>query len=98
MYEIETKGFIVQPREGDGIELGVNIDYCIDNKTIFGPRVHTTDSESNAISLQNATVLTQILLTASSHDTDSRDTVDQRERGVTVFSKMGQNVADARRT
>ncbi len=52
MYEIETKGFIVQPREGDGIELGVNTDYCIDNKTIFGPRVHTTDSEANAISLE----------------------------------------------
>ncbi len=29
MYEIETKGFIVQPREGDSIELSVNIDYLL---------------------------------------------------------------------
>ncbi len=27
MYEIETKGFIVQPRESDSVELSVNIDY-----------------------------------------------------------------------
>ncbi len=29
MYEIETKGFIVQPRESDSIELSVNIDYLL---------------------------------------------------------------------
>ncbi len=64
--------------------------------TLDSPRViwdHATYSEANAISLRNATLLAQELLTESTNGTDNEDLVDRFVGRSPVFSRMGPKIA-----
>ncbi len=89
MYEMATEGFIVQPREGEGVEL-----YFASWLLTFSPVIweRKTYSEASAISLKNAALLAQELLTVSSHDTDNGDTVDQCIGGVQSSREWAENL------
>ncbi len=92
MYEIATEGFILQAREAQGVSLSIAWDEMAYTSFTIPREVWNRVGycEASAISLKNATLLAQELLTGSSHGVGISDTVNQRCRGVRSSLKRAE--------